>query len=1317
MKKKAYRQNAFNAGELSPRLKGRADLEKYKTGLQECQNMLPLPHGPISKRPGFRYINSVKTASEMVEIVPFEFSETESYILEFGDLYMRVYMDGGRVVAPDSNTKLLLHMDGVDGGITFTDDGTNSHTVSANGNAQTDTGQYYFATASGTFDGVGDYLSIADHADWNFGSSGMTIDFWVRFNSVTGTHTFYYQDDTTAGDIVWFYIDHTKNTLNFRVVDGGTLIINITETWNPTVDTWYHVALIRGWGSQANDWAMCVDGTILNTATTDAGTLPDHDQQVEIGGLSAANMFLDFSNSCHVLSVTNDTTIYTATQKWGDACVLFDGTGDDLNTPDHADWDVLSQTNATIDLWIYHGDHVGTEAYIGQYEDANNFWAVAHTHGSGLQFFVKSAASTIIDTGYGGEITDVAWHHVAACKVGSYYACYLDGVQVNYTKDTDSDTFAGKLELGAQNAGASSAFYGCMNDVRLTHANDFSADPSKPFKDSGNTDHGDVSITGGLTMDATTYKWGSGSWAFNGTDAYGSFANHADFNLAGQTNFTIDLWVKHTDHAGNEVYWDHSVDGTHYTFMRHVHGSGVQVQWYNTSLIFQITGAEITDTSWHHIAFIKVGTDWGIYVDGTQSAYVSSATTYNPAGSFDIGGSSVIGQYFDGNIDEFRLTHANDFSAAPVAGLTDTITVPTGAHSSDANCKLLLHADVDTITVPTAPHTPDSNTKFLLYVDLYGFDGWLDEYRASNTTRWTANFTPPSVEYPGGGGSADYELVTPYDTDDDISLLRVLQATDTLYIAHPRYNVRKLTRTDHDNWTITDIDWAEPPWNDVNETAITLDPSDVTGNITVVASAAFFSPLHVGAYFKQAGGYYKITAVTDSTNANATVKSNLTDHVATATWYQGCWDDTQSYPSMLTFYEDRLVAIGDASHPLRVFLSETGDYEDFGDDSGGVAADPLEMDLWSQQLNATKWCVAGKKLFIGTVGSEFWATGETEDKPITPTSILVRKETTRGGKGIQPMQIGHSIVFVQKDGKRLREFYFWSDDDGYIAIDLNILSEHMCSGTTIKKIQYAQDPHSVLWIILSNGDLWSMTYVKEHKVIGFAQHISNDSTGACNFESIAVIPGNPTEPFNGDEVWVATQRTVNGSTVRYLERLDEDFFNGSITDDAFFVDSGLSSLNNVSPAGTFGGLSHLEGETVQVLADGVYHGDYTVSGGQFTLTGGATATDVHAGLGYNADAKTLIPDAEGEQSEGSELKRIYALAYGLYETGTGCKIGRDSSSLNDITGLTSGSLNTDTYKQQFNGEFSLFPSVYIRQGAPLPFTLIAIMYEIEMEDD
>ena len=88
----------FTAGELSPRLEGRFDIAQYANGCRILENMLVLPQGPAEMRPGTYFVNEVKDSSKKVRLIPFEFSTVQTYVLEFGEEYIRIYKDQGQVV-------------------------------------------------------------------------------------------------------------------------------------------------------------------------------------------------------------------------------------------------------------------------------------------------------------------------------------------------------------------------------------------------------------------------------------------------------------------------------------------------------------------------------------------------------------------------------------------------------------------------------------------------------------------------------------------------------------------------------------------------------------------------------------------------------------------------------------------------------------------------------------------------------------------------------------------------------------------------------------------------------------------------------------------------------------------------------------------------------------------------------------------------------------------------------------------------------------------------------------------------------------------
>lgn len=98
--------NNFNAGEVSPRADARTDLQKYYGAMRICENAYGLPTGGWVRRPGFYFVEEVKTSSKKVRLVGFDFSTVQAYILEFGDKYIRFYKDFGQIVKTGSAYEL-----------------------------------------------------------------------------------------------------------------------------------------------------------------------------------------------------------------------------------------------------------------------------------------------------------------------------------------------------------------------------------------------------------------------------------------------------------------------------------------------------------------------------------------------------------------------------------------------------------------------------------------------------------------------------------------------------------------------------------------------------------------------------------------------------------------------------------------------------------------------------------------------------------------------------------------------------------------------------------------------------------------------------------------------------------------------------------------------------------------------------------------------------------------------------------------------------------------------------------------------------------
>ena len=179
----------------------------------------------------------------------------------------------------DANTVSLLHMNGADQSTTFTDDAAGgTHSWTAYLGAQIDTAQKEFGTASGLFDGVDSYISTGDSADWNFGAGNFTIDFWVRFNSLTAYDVFITQYQDAENEWVLRRDDTTNQLYFYCNVPGATIIEVPTSGLSLNVNTWYHIALVRN----GSNFQIYVDG-VSYASVTDTSDMPDFTGSLYIG--------------------------------------------------------------------------------------------------------------------------------------------------------------------------------------------------------------------------------------------------------------------------------------------------------------------------------------------------------------------------------------------------------------------------------------------------------------------------------------------------------------------------------------------------------------------------------------------------------------------------------------------------------------------------------------------------------------------------------------------------------------------------------------------------------------------------------------------------------------------------------------------------------------------------------------------------------------------------------------------------------------------------------------------------------------------------
>lgn len=449
-------------------------------------------------------------------------------------------------------------------------------------------------------------------------------------------------------------------------------------------------------------------------------------------------------------------------------------------------------------------------------------------------------------------------------------------------------------------------------------------------------------------------------------------------------------------------------------------------------------------------------------------------------------------------------------------------------------------------------------------------------------------------------------------------------------------------------------------------------------------------------------GYVEITEVTDATHATGTVRKRLGTATATADWKLSAWNSVRGYPSCAAFFQDRLCFAGSDAYPQRVWMSATGDYENFGvDKEAGTVTDDsaVTADLLSLQSFKITHMVAGNDLMLLTEGNEWTISGS---ETVTPTSITPRSQQSYGANDVIPIRSGNRIVYVQRRGSIVRDMGYSYDSDSYAGMDLSLLVRHLVRGHEITGSAYAQEPDSAIYFVREDGVLLSLTYLYEQKVYGWS-HLVTDGA----FESVCAV-----SEGNSDIVYVVVRREIGGSTVRSIERFAVLPETG--TQQNYVMMDAAKRFSFETEQTEISGLSHLEGKEVLAMGDGYLFDPRTVENGTITLD--QAAKEVTVGLPYTMVLEQ--PNFETQTNSGTMQGREKTVTHAIFRltNSFGGEAGPDAGTLNEMiydTGrlelgenvLFSGDLDVTMAAGGFNKD----GRVYIKHDKPYPFTVSAII--------
>lgn len=380
-------------------------------------------------------------------------------------------------------------------------------------------------------------------------------------------------------------------------------------------------------------------------------------------------------------------------------------------------------------------------------------------------------------------------------------------------------------------------------------------------------------------------------------------------------------------------------------------------------------------------------------------------------------------------------------------------------------------------------------------------------------------------------------------------------------------------------------------------------------------------------------GLVLVTAFIDTQNVTVTVILAPVSTAATYLWSEGAFSTYRGFPQCIAFYEQRLLYSGTTNQPNTVWGSVTGDFDNFqysDSDDAAVAFQPAVC-----QQNQVVWLATLLRVHAGTTGEEIIMASGNLDEPLTPSNITIRAQSYYGSTPIQPVLIQNSILFVERNGLRVREMRELSPyvvPTDFVAPDLTLMSEHITQ-PGILAMDFARLPDPLAYFIRADGQMPVMTYNREQNVTAWARYVT-----AGSFESIACIYGSP-----ADEVWVSVARQIGTglSTVRTIESFTSDPASSASLTLNLLLDCGTLVQHGGAPTTSLSGLTWLKGVNVTAVIDGAAYKNLTVNNaGVLTFPPNVTCTStVSVGIPYGGVLAPMKPELVDQEGTSQGKKR------------------------------------------------------------------------------
>lgn len=477
--------------------------------------------------------------------------------------------------------------------------------------------------------------------------------------------------------------------------------------------------------------------------------------------------------------------------------------------------------------------------------------------------------------------------------------------------------------------------------------------------------------------------------------------------------------------------------------------------------------------------------------------------------------------------------------------------------------------------------------------------------------------------------------------------------------------------------------------NNVSESGTVDEADNVRMRLVTTAGKA---DLTSTAYTKS--GIIQIETVDSATSATCLVKKVIGQAGKVDSYSFGAWNEKYGYPRTVGFFQDRLIFAGTKTQPYVLWMSKTGDYNNFSVEkaSGTVTDDSaICLSFISRQQAEIKHICPASDLFVLTDSNEWIVSGGST---VTPSKCTNKAQTFRGCTEVEPISIGSRLIYVQKRSQTVRDMAYSFETDSYDGMDLTLLAKHLLRGKTIVDAAYMQDPDSRLYFVRSDGEIICLAYINDQKVYAWSHIITKGK-----YLSVCTVAAEET-----DEVYTAVER--NGKT--YIEKMGTD---KDSQDPKDYIMTDCSKVLTFDEPDDAASVDWITG-TVSVLADGKFFEDVEIKEGTVTLPTKVS----YMIIGYPYRMTIELPNVEIQEQNGTmqgRYKNVRTVSLRLLHTlggSIGNGVGRnDTIKYEELSGqkifLYTGDKEITIPNQgvEKNGR------VIITSSDPYPFYLAALI--------